>query len=1140
MKTNKCLFILFATSLLTIAGCGGGNGGPTTLTKYQKVSKAFEAVGRTLDLKSNRSSRLHMPYRAIDIHGDMTGFESYFANAQTDEKIEDQIDLNTPPFMQFQYLKIIYETIGANYSFGTKYSYPITGDVYIDFETGYQDRERSEENKYSFTFDFSIFIEIDENDLITSEVGMDITLVKGQNSYKNYKYAYLVLDYDFEKNDDNYELALYDFGQEKDMPYLDCDYGYEYDYCLVSSNKLTEWRKFRYEADRKMVKDASHDSLDSYLREGAVITGDNQRWYKNNVIKRVDSKTDDSLLIAKELYRSFGLNDTDIDTERYFAKESTNSTVIKTIYDRASSEYGDELIYHIIAKKEDDDPVDKGWPSEQIRQIAEGLASITFSNRDAVTYSFNRDDVDGQSASLVITVTGANAGEYAQFENELRETYGLNRGEDQQGFHIYSVALIDNTILSVYVSPSTNTIIFQHYFGGGGGGQGQYDPIELENMFNYDLPYNFYSTSFYGYEKEVLGDLVTLFNDENVNRIFTKKVDLQASKRIEITLSEKDIENVGGSKTLKEARDNVMNMYGNYYAKQWKTTKIQNGFTNNDNKDLVVVRPGEGDGELVVYFFRFVDDTLSKYFDGTVSVIIEISIYAHPRNDDVYLERTIGVNEGESVFSSLESGVDYYLDADMTVLLTSENCYAYQGMELHKKAYVDLVFDKISVPGGIDYELPNNWGNSSQMEDDEEIYQRVMNMVNDPNIRSYLEGHISSSNPTNMGYQIFIGPDVAEYLEKDNFVEAARELSNQYKGLYKEWKVGKKASYFYIGDKEEDVVFFNDKALEEGMIEFIHVRLTSPVMANYESGSQGGGGEGGGGGETPATTQVTLVFYSNGTYNYTDYITCPTGDNVRLYLNGIEDYFYLDSSFSKSLPDEYPVTEGLTIYINVVSSDVEWVKVILIVDGDSESPQIHQIDAILGDDLYGYLVGYADEFYLEAAYQNKITEGYCSVSYDMTVYGKTNQSANTCIVNVYVVEDGQEPALLRQIKFTLYEDVRTEVYGLDINGTMYADESLSELLDETNCYAHEGMCVYIVKDNIEPPSEEIYVTVYKFNKDHEKMGMDVITCKDGEDVRNYLRKYNADFFLDSDFSTPLDAKNCYAFDGMEIYAVLRG
>ncbi len=31
MKTNKGLFILFATSLLTIAGCGGG--GPTTLTK---------------------------------------------------------------------------------------------------------------------------------------------------------------------------------------------------------------------------------------------------------------------------------------------------------------------------------------------------------------------------------------------------------------------------------------------------------------------------------------------------------------------------------------------------------------------------------------------------------------------------------------------------------------------------------------------------------------------------------------------------------------------------------------------------------------------------------------------------------------------------------------------------------------------------------------------------------------------------------------------------------------------------------------------------------------------------------------------------------------------------------------------------
>ena len=118
MKTSRSLFILFVTSLLILAGCGGS--GSSNLNKYQKVSKAFEAVVRTLDIGSN-NKRSISPKRAIDMHGDMSNFDTYFANAQTDEKIEDQIDLDSPPLMQFQYLKVIYESIGSGYSFDTKY-----------------------------------------------------------------------------------------------------------------------------------------------------------------------------------------------------------------------------------------------------------------------------------------------------------------------------------------------------------------------------------------------------------------------------------------------------------------------------------------------------------------------------------------------------------------------------------------------------------------------------------------------------------------------------------------------------------------------------------------------------------------------------------------------------------------------------------------------------------------------------------------------------------------------------------------------------------------------------------------------------------------------------------------------------------
>ncbi|MCR4911231.1 MAG: hypothetical protein K5925_01735 [Bacilli bacterium] len=1138
MKVNKGLFILFTASLFTIAGCGGGSNS-TELNKYQKVSKAFAAIGRTLDFSSNKSRSSVSP-RAIDIHGDTSNFDTYFAGAEIGGEIEDQIDLNTPPFMQFQYLKIIYETIGSNYSFDTKYSHTITGDVYIDFETGYKDKDSSEANKYSFAFDLSVYINIDDNDLITSEVGMDITLTQGQKSYKYYKFALLILDYDFAKNDDNFELAMYDYGEDKDLAYLHCDYGYEYDYCLVSGGKLNEWRKLRYEADRKMFKDASHPTLDSYINEGAVITTSNQKWYKDNALKKVFAESPEALVISKEAYASFGLNSTDLNPEGYFAKASTDSNAIQTIYDQASRTYGDGLIYHIIAEEEDGSP-EKSWPISEITQIT-GM-DFTFSNRDDVTYSYYRDDKDGESASVVITVTGANAGEYTQFEYELKETYHFTKGEDQQGFHIYSMGLIDNTILSIYVSPSTNTIVFQHYFGGGSGGQGQYDPILLDNLFTYDLPYNYFNQTFYLFDKDALGDLADLLNDQDVNKIFANKINLKVSEKIEIRLIDKDIENVGGSSTLEQARDNVMNSYGYNYKSQWNETRISNGFLNTATQDLVVIRPAEDDGTFFIYLFRCVDDTMSKYLDGAiVTTYIDIPIYVHPHDEEVYLEKSISFKEGESVLSELDQDVKYYLDEGLTTLLTDKNCAAYEGMELHRRDYEDP--EKISVPGGVDYELLYTWKLSNQMEDEEEIYNRVMNMVGDPKIRSYLEGHISSNNPTNIGYQIFIGDEVVGYLEKDDPVDAAEYLYAQYTKEYSNWNKGTKGDYFYTGEKEEDVVFFNKERLDTGMIEFIHIHLTSKVMANYEAGSQGGdSGEGGesGGGETPTTAQVTLYFYSNGTYNYADYITCPLGDNVKAHLNGIEGDFYLDDSFSQPLPDEYAAATGLIIHINVVSSQEEWTTFQLIIDGDSENPNVIEIRAKIGDDLYDYLTPYGDEFYLDSEYQYRITKDYCSVAYDMVVYARTNQGgeedANKCSVNVYIYENG-ELVDQKQIKVTIHEDVSTEAYGLGIDGTLYADESLLTLLDNTNCYAYEGMSIYLDKTIYDPQTNDVNVTIYKFNSDYEKMGRDVIVCQANEDVRDYLRGYGGDIFLNSDFSEPLTIKNCQAYDGMELYIVI--
>ena len=36
--------------------------------------------------------------------------------------------------IQFQYLKALYEEVGEDFTFGTKYTYNLTGSVYYDFE----------------------------------------------------------------------------------------------------------------------------------------------------------------------------------------------------------------------------------------------------------------------------------------------------------------------------------------------------------------------------------------------------------------------------------------------------------------------------------------------------------------------------------------------------------------------------------------------------------------------------------------------------------------------------------------------------------------------------------------------------------------------------------------------------------------------------------------------------------------------------------------------------------------------------------------------------------------------------------------------------------------------------------------------
>lgn len=160
----------------------------------------------------------------------------------------------------------------------------------------------------------------------------------------------------------------------------------------------------------------------------------------------------------------------------------------------------------------------------------------------------------------------------------------------------------------------------------------------------------------------------------------------------------------------------------------------------------------------------------------------------------------------------------------------------------------------------------------------------------------------------------------------------------------------------------------------------------------------------------------------------------------------------------------------------------------------------------------------------------------------MIVYGKTNHGGGgvqSATVNVYIIENGQ---VINKHSFSanVGEDVRGYLDGYDQSGTRYVDEACSTLLDDTNCAIYDGMTIYIVKNSGTPIEENVTVTVILYNSNKEKTGSDTFDCIVGEDVRTYLRKYNGDFFIDSNFTTPLNQNNCKTYEGMIIYVILRG
>lgn len=352
MKKLGLISTVLAISLLT--GCGSSGGGyvPPT-TPYEKVKTAFSGVEKSM--KNNSSDRSYQASK-LNKAGSDSVFNSLFALYTSEDNLGDVIEdlsYTQPPMIQFQCLKYAFDRIGNSYSFDTKYYDTVTGKVYIDFETGIEP-EHLPEYEYNYSFELALAIDIDENDFITADVSFSITISKGQDSYHSYWYVAMGLDYNMDKENPTYSLTMLTNNDERELPYYDrCVY--EYDFVEVNENKINEWRKFDLEAPTELIKDAQHQTFDSYINSGMPYRVGSFAWYKNHSFykaRNIDKEEVRKPQVAR-LFYELGLNATDIDKAPFANRQGTKNSVIKTMYTEFSNIFRKDIIYSLVTRDED-------------------------------------------------------------------------------------------------------------------------------------------------------------------------------------------------------------------------------------------------------------------------------------------------------------------------------------------------------------------------------------------------------------------------------------------------------------------------------------------------------------------------------------------------------------------------------------------------------------------------------------------------------------------------------------------------------------------------------------------------------------------------------------------------------------------
>lgn len=483
---KKRYFLLAPFLLVSLAGCGKKE--PDTFklpeTDLEKVKLAFDGVEKsfkTIDSSnSNKSSRpfgnvYYAPNRfeADDVEKDYFFYTLLYADSNIVGHSVDDLTYNQPPMVQFQCLKKVFEKIGDNFQFGTKYFDNITGEVYVDFATGYKDETKKSENKYSYDYELGVKIKVRKNDVIDADVSFDVKLTKGEETYRTVWYVDLFLSYKYENQIPTYKLEMVTSNDEKDLPYFN-RYTYENDYVYVDENKIVQWNKFCMHCSKKLIEDSTHVSFSDYVNEvGTEYKVDAPKAFKDgNSYKQQGEMTEAlSKVYGDTFFEEYDCKESK-EKEEYLKENGTRNEIIQDVYKDFSKVVGEDLAYEIVCRDKDDHNGDSSRKAGGIRAMATDgqTGAENYVVGDVPIESLFTGYLDGSGNNIrmdlwYIDKSNGLLEKVAAFD-DLAYSFTCGRSDNESNLYPYIDVTKDTTILEAYdaIKNANNTDSVNEHF----------------------------------------------------------------------------------------------------------------------------------------------------------------------------------------------------------------------------------------------------------------------------------------------------------------------------------------------------------------------------------------------------------------------------------------------------------------------------------------------------------------------------------------------------------------------------------------------------------------------------------------------------------------------------------------------------